>query len=174
MSTLSSIFEKFAALLCPTGAVIFVMRKDCPEGFLIINGQKVYQTDYPRLYTYLLNLGTLQSGTDETGAYVTLPPADGRFFEATTKPSKVGTLVEAGLPNITGDIGNNTLIAWWVSGTTSGALSVQTQSTRYVGGNEGQTTVSGIYFDASKASDMYGRTSTVQPNSLRVIACIKT
>lgn len=78
-----------------------------------------------------------------------------------------------GRPNITGGIGNNNLIAWWVSGTTSGALSVQTQSARYVNGNEGQTTVSGIYFDASKASEMYGRNSTVQPSSLQLLACIK-
>lgn len=169
MSTLSSLFEKFAALLCPTGAVIFVMRKDCPEGFLVINGQKVYQTDYPRLYTYLLNLGTLQSGTDETGAYVTLPPADGRFFEATTEPSKVGTLVEAGLPNITGNAGfgdanlGNTGIA--------GAFYVGSNSYCITGYQKGTTKP--ISFDASRCSSVYGPSLTVQPSSLRSLACIK-
>ena len=166
MSTLSSLFEKFAALLCPTGAVIFVMRKDCPEGFLIINGQKVYQTDYPRLYTYLLNLGTLQSGTDETGAYVTLPPADGRFFEATTKPSKVGTLVEAGLPNITG--GNGT----WLgdTGKPFGAF----VNRGYVAGNGGGSgSINRMGFDASLSSSLYGAASTVQPHALRALPCIK-
>jgi hypothetical protein len=78
-------------------------------------------------------------------------------------------------PNIIGGIGSNNLIAWWNNkGTTSGALSVQTKSTTYVSGQEPQTVVSYISFDASKSSEMYGRTSTVQPASLQSLACIKT
>ena len=171
MSTLSSLFEKFAALLCPTGAVIFVMRKDCPEGFLIINGQKVYQTDYPRLYTYLLNLGTLQSGTDETGAYVTLPPADGRFFEATTKPSKVGTLVEAGLPNIIGEFQEYGLCLQYYDEPT-GAFSYGDELGTWIDGqNAGGH--HDVFFNAQSVSAIYGASSVVQPASLRGLACIK-
>ena len=170
MSTLSSLFEKFAALLCPTGAVIFVMRKDCPEGFLIINGQKVYQTDYPRLYTYLLNLGTLQSGTDETGAYVTLPPADGRFFEATTKPSKVGTLVEAGLPNI---IGNLYGFPVWNDSSGTEAFSLQKGGSASVGGGSGSMVSGSLGYNASWVSDVYGKSATNQPPSVFFLPCIK-
>lgn len=67
------------------------------------------------------------------------------------------------------------MIAWWTSaGTTYGALSVETKSVSYVNGRENQTVISGIYLDASKSSEMYGRTSTVQPASMSVLACIKT
>ena len=171
MSTLSSLFEKFAALLCPTGAVIFVMRKDCPEGFLIINGQKVYQTDYPRLYTYLLNLGTLQSGTDETGAYVTLPPADGRFFEATTKPSKVGTLVEAGLPNITGAFSNSYR---GIVGSTEGAFTNESWNRFRDWGASGDVdNYDGAAFDASRSNQLFGQSQSVQPSSMMALPCIK-
>ena len=154
----------------PTGMIAFFDLTQIPDGWLLCDGSAVSRTTYANLFA---KVGTRHGAGDGSTTF-NVPDMNARFLEGTTDTGQVGTKVEPGLPNITGGIGNNNLIAWWVSGTTSGALSVQTQSTRYVGGNEGQTTVSGIYFDASKASDMYGRTSTVQPNSLRVIACIKT
>ena len=154
----------------PTGAIIYFDLTECPPDFLICDESAVSRSTYANLFA---KIGTRHGAGDGSTTF-NLPPSDALFIEGTTDTSKVGQRVQPGLPNITGGIGNNNLIAWWTSGTTSGALSVQTKSERYVNGNEGQTTVSGISFDASKASEMYGRTSTVQPASLRFIACIKT
>lgn len=154
----------------PTGMIFPWPGDTPPEGSIVADGRELSRTTYAGLFAIF---GTTYGAGDGSTTF-NVPDLDGRFIELTTDAGSVGQFVKPGLPNITGGIGNNNLIAWWNSGTTSGALSVQTQSTSYVNGNERQTTVSGISFDASKASDMYGRTSTVQPASLRVIACIKT
>ena len=76
-------------------------------------------------------------------------------------------------PNISGGIENSSLFHWW-NGTASGAFSISTRSVNSIAGQEWQKVVSEVSFDASKSSEMYGRTSTVQPASLQSLACIKT
>ena len=153
----------------PTGMIFPWPGDTPPEGAIVADGRELNRTTYKGLF----NIYGTKYGAGDGSTTFNVPDLDGRFIELTTDAESVGQFVEPGLPNITGGIGNNNLIAWWTSGTTSGALSVQTKSDRYVNGNEGQTTVSGIYFDASKASEMYGRNSTVQPASMRCLACIK-
>ena len=99
---LAAYIEKLLELATPVGTCIFVMGTEIPEGFLAVNGQKVYQNVHPRLYAVLSPLTQLSKGTDSTGAYVTLPNADGRVLQGTNSATSVGQLLNASLPNIVG------------------------------------------------------------------------
>ena len=74
----------------PIGTMIFYLGKTIPEGWLLANGSTYDTTLYPDLYAVL--------GTN------TLPNMHHRFPEGTTSIGEVGQTVEAGLPNIPGNI----------------------------------------------------------------------
>lgn len=107
---------------------------------------------------------------NSTNNTVRLPKITG-FIEGTTNATALGDLVEAGLPNITGNI--------W-AGDTYGS-SIFTSSSGFIqnGSNSGwrtstvQSTVSGasdtITFDASRSNSIYGNSNTVQPQSVKVL-----
>lgn len=96
---------------------------------------------------------------------------EGRFLQATKVASKAGTTVEAGLPNITGDVGVQGYYGEPNSGaglTGRGAFAQNseqvrlkdiTNSTGWVNGG------SGVSLDASRSSSIYGNSDTVQPKS---------
>lgn len=98
--------------------------------------------------------------------------ASNRVLMGTTDETKVGTTVEAGLPNITGAVSPNFLASAFSSATAtygSGALrgSVSQTTNKYAYS-------SGIYyggklsFDASLSNSIYGNSTTVQPPALLV------
>lgn len=169
--------EKVLTLIVPVGSVIYVLASEVPEGFLLINGQKVYQSVNPRLYGVLSPLPQLAKGTDSTGAYVQLPNADGRVLQATTNLSLVGQLLEAGLPNITGILGG--AITDGNHGSDNGKTNAQGafelnseyDSAAKVGSNGWSS--KGVSFDASSSSAIFGRSNTVQLPALRILPCIK-
>ena len=73
---------------------------------------------------------------------------------------------EAGLPNITGDIGMDVSFH-----TPSGAFnSIKKANTSYAYYAKGDYSVE---LDASRSSSIYGNSSTVQPNSISTLIIIK-
>ena len=96
-----------------------------------------------------------------------------------------GTTNSAGLPNITGGtwISDNSgnpdnigLPSYTRDGCASGAFYVETNS----GSRQGwmsvpnnSTTTRGYKFDASRSSNVYGNSTTVQPKSVEMNYCIK-
>ena len=95
---------------------------------------------------------------------------EGRLIEATRDTTKVNTLVEAGLPNITGTIdlySGNSGISGGSMGLGSGALSKTTKSSNntYTGFTSHSSAPGGIKFDAKKSNSIYGASDTVQPNT---------
>lgn len=93
---------------------------------------------------------------------VRLPKLEG-FIEGTIDPTKLGDLTEAGLPNITGKFGNPIDISTY----DSGAFYTTTESFT---GNLGQGSytryIKGL--DVSRSSSIYGNSTTVQPQSIKV------
>lgn len=87
------------------------------------------------------------------------------IIEGTNDVEELGDVVEAGLPNITGSI--PTHIPWTSAGGT-GALYSTSQSYNFVNGSNSQTIVNGIYVDASLSNSIYGKSSTVQPQTTKV------
>ena len=76
-------------------------------------------------------------------------------------------MIEAGLPNITGDFSPNTL-AGSGGATGSGALTgSSTGSATYAGTGSSQNCArANFVFDASNSSSIYGNSITVQPQSI--------
>ena len=160
----------------PTGTIMFFAGSTAPEGFIVWQNIKIYQTQYPNLYAVLNTAGGFAKGTDSTGAYVTLPDINGRVLQATTSASQVGALLEAGLPNIQGGFEDRRSDALWpTSGTNpfwSGGQSSETGALWQIDNNRvGKHNI--VTFDASRVASLYSGTS-VQPKALSVLACIRT
>lgn len=85
-----------------------------------------------------------------------------KFIEGLSNITNIGTSFQAGLPNITGDSGNN-IINHQNENTGSGALYYTKDGNS--GGGGGSMPYGHIYLDASRSSSIYGRSSTVQPQS---------
>lgn len=106
---------------------------------------------------------------DENDMTVRLPKITG-FTEGTIDPTVLGDLVEAGLPNITGSVVGNT-----TSGTTygfgeqqNGAFKVTNNGYKAYGAGS-PTDRGALTLDASRSSSIYGNSSTVQPQAIKVL-----
>lgn len=84
---------------CPIGSIIPYLGGDVPYGWLLANGASVLRSQYNKLFALI---GTKFGAVNE--AHFNLPNLHHRFIEGTTSLSEVGSYVEAGLPNIPGNI----------------------------------------------------------------------
>lgn len=85
------------------------------------------------------------------------------FIQATSTASELGSLTEAGVPNVTGSFGNTT---WNSDGTASSGAFQYQEFMNYgvpAASNKGTT----FTFDASRSSPVYGKSNTVQPQSIK-------
>lgn len=103
---------------------------------------------------------------------VRLPKITG-FIEGTVDSSALGDLVEAGLPNITGQFGRFPYnVGADQSYTSSSGVLYYTRDSginEIINNNSTNTSGSGyINFDASRSSSIYGNSNTVQPQSIKV------
>lgn len=104
---------------------------------------------------------------DSVNQTIRLPKITG-FTEGTIDPTVLGNLVEAGLPNITGNFAIDKTSYGWSSSYVDGAF--------YNNGttaNGNSATQSGqapkIGFSASRSSSIYGNSTTVQPQAIKVL-----
>ena len=101
------------------------------------------------------------------------PNLSGRFLEGVT--SSPGSTKSAGLPNITGSIGN----AAFFYGNTQRPPSTGAFSSTYTRAHNATSSPTNalsdeiIYFDAHNSNSIYGNSSTVQPNSYTVLYIMK-
>ena len=106
---------------------------------------------------------------NSTNNTVRLPKITG-FIEGTIDSNALGNLVEAGLPNITGEPVNCNMFTNYGGSDTpisSGAIVIKeiSSTTLY----QGDTTQRAKwYFDASRSNSIYGNSTTVQPQSIKV------
>ena len=96
------------------------------------------------------------------GVGVWVKTAIDRVLQGTNDKSKVGTTIDAGLPNITGAFGahgavaiKNLTGAFYVGGGSAGAATSR--------GNDPEHTL--YFFDASRSNTIYGNSDTVQPSA---------
>ena len=148
----------------PAGTLIHFAGKSVPDGYLIANGAGVPVADYPALYAAIGNT----YGGNSTTFY--LPNLSGRFLEGTTSTSSVGSYYSAGLPNITGVIGN---IREGNYAYFSGAFSQGSSTGDSYNGNKNVTGVRGS-FSASRSNSVFGSSSSVQPPSVAMLILIKS
>ena len=144
----------------PAGTILPGMWQTTPKGFLLCNGATYQTSQYPKLASVLR----------ATGDIFRVPNLVGRFLEGTN--SNVGAYKAAGLPNIRGSFGVATgndetaSGAFWNNGTAG-------LSKTYGASFRDEYITSTKEFDASRSSDIYGNSSTVQPASYTVKYIIK-
>jgi hypothetical protein len=129
------------------------------------------------LSTLLSNLypvGSIYIGTQSTCPLTTLisgsawvKVSEGRVLQGSDSGHNASTTIEAGLPNITGNI--------WAGNTYGSSIFTSSSGVFQNGSNTGwrtstvQSTVSGasdtVTFDASRSSSIYGNSNTVQPSA---------
>ena len=134
-----------------------------PDKYLLCNGQEIAVADYPELYAVIGSLPICQSDTD---GMFKVPDLQDRFLQGAN--GNLGTVKEAGLPNINGTF-RSAINAYRddnVYGT--GAFSGKTGSID--GSSTGSELVktSVVYMDASKSNPIYGKSDTVQPPAISV------
>lgn len=147
-----------------------------PEGWLVCNGAAVGTSNYAALFAAIGKTFTPQLiDTDpdvenpeySDPAVFRLPNLIGKVPWGSTS---VGTALDAGLPNIKGKLNG---ISRMDNYSGNGVL-----HWKYMNYGEATAVTSGpaardIVFDASIASSIYGKSSTVQPPSLCLLPCIR-
>lgn len=136
----------------PTGTIIISQSSEIPNGFLLCDGSEIKIEDYEELYFVI---GTTYGQSDSTT--FCLPDLRNRTIWGSGSNS-VGTVKEAGLPNITGNIvqhrpDNIGISGAFRYGTVRGNLN--TKSSPESGIN--------INFNAAWSNSIYGKSNTVQP-----------
>lgn len=174
---------KFAYLIVPCGSVIPMMATEIQEGYLVINGQNVYEAEHKRLYDVLAKNNNLSKGSDGKGNYVKLPDPNGRCIELTSNVSFVGKLLAAALPNITGDF---TVRNYWIQnsskesesvGLSSGSFSHDAKHKAFgpiqsPNWQPDMDSCSKVTLNASKGNALYNGTKLQSP-ALQLLACIR-
>lgn len=153
-----------------------------PEGWLACNGATVYTSNYPALFAAIGDTFTprlLSSDPDvanpEYGdpTVFRLPNLMGKVPWGSTS---VGTVLDAGLPNIKGQTNNAVQTFGWNSSSVNAGIGaiVTSQVTGVTAGTHGTGYV-GVWidFDASKSNSIYGNSTTVQPPALCLLPCIR-
>lgn len=91
---------------------------------------------------------------------------EGIFLEATEDNTKVGTEIEAGAPNITGEFSQSGTNYSAATCDVSGAFKVRSTRASSIGNGVYN---SGCYIgiDASRSSKVYGKSDTIQPHAIK-------
>lgn len=167
--------------LLPAGSIIPFAGSNIPAGYLLCNGAAVSRTTYANLFGVISTL----YGAGDGSTTFNLPDLRDRFLEG-AGTNAVGTKLEAGLPNITGEMGdtNNApdkgleflgeLIDPDIQ---TGALFVSTEkiTRRWISGTDFTGTFNkSICFDAFRSNAIYSNgNATIQPKSMSVQYLIK-
>lgn len=148
----------------PTGSVIPFAGITAPEGFLLCNGQEVSRITYARLFNVIKE----KFGAGDGVTTFQVPNLVEKFIEGTE--SSVGQTLNAGLPNITAGFTAYT----YRNGDPSGKMRSKITNTNQVasGGGSDRTFVE-FSLDASRDSNVYGKSNTVQPPAVKMLFIIK-
>ena len=154
----------------PIGSYIQFAGSQAPEGFLVCNGGEISRTTYSALFAVI---GTTYGSGDGSTTF-NLPNLTDRFLQGSTTS---GTVKNAGLPNITGafglDIETGASVSSFFARTGAFYTTPNYSTANRIKQYEGQTGNAGLSFDASRSSSIYGSSSTVQPNAVTCLICIK-
>ena len=138
----------------------------------------VYNAGHTSIFTTEATWQTANTNYGKCGKYVLdttnhtirLPKIPG-FVEGTLTESEIGDRVAPGLPNITGAIQTGHSLALFGQDGT-GAIRRDNNNGASVGGSSGSTYRKGFTFDASLSNSIYGASSTVQPESVKLYVYI--
>lgn len=142
-----------------TGEIKWFAFNTAPDGYLVCNGAAVSRETYADLFAVI---GTTFGSGDGSTTFA-LPNLIDRFAQGSTT---VGTVMSAGLPNISGIFSGTTHY------TASGAFYTDSGIYSLNGASSGGGAIR-VLFSATKSSSIYGASTTVQPPALTLLPCIK-
>ena len=162
-----------------------ILRPTLRDGYIKANGATVKASEYSRLLAWVQESNMIVTAEqyktdcskyvyDATQDRLTLPNAVGRVLQG----GETVKSVEAGLPNITGHFtirGPSETGLLLADASVDGAIrNTIAQSANKVGSSGGWRAYSSDYsLDASRSNPIYGRSDTVQPPAIALIAQIK-
>ena len=179
MSFFYKLLEKFAQMLVPTGAILPFIGTEVPEGFILWQEYKIYESQLPKLYARYSTVENFTKGSDSSGNYVQLPSINDRTLQACSSFSLVGKLLEAALPNISGSLYASTFgdpkqnLFIWTEGAFSASLTGSTGiGSMTIDYDVAGKTLSYLTHNASQSSAIYSG-SNLQPAALQTLIIIK-
>ena len=156
------------------GDICYSLRNE-KEGWILCDGRTLSRIDYSDLFEAI---GTQYGEGDGTTTF-NVPNLSGRFLQMDTSKA-LGTYVEAGLPNITGTItnhgtvNNNGSFGLHYTFEDNSAIYADTLvSNGFTHAGGYANNLQNIKIDASRSSNIYGNSDTVQPSSFIVNYFIK-
>ena len=158
-----------------------------PDGAIQCNGATYKRALYKDFFAYATSKGWVkteaewQSIASANGGYCPYysqgdgsttfrTPKFAPFMQVAIASGNVGKYHQAGLPNITGYW--NTRGPEILANATGGALSIEKTSDNYGYGHSSGGSSPKLKIDASSSSSVYGRSSTVQPESHEWMICV--
>lgn len=148
-----------------------------PSGYVLADGSTKNRADYPRLVNLInkYNLWTDDTvtalgkyGKGDNSTTFVLPNLIDRHIKYT---NSAGIKLEAGLPDITGELG---LWYWHVQSCTgSFECAASNLGTVPRGSNSSSQGSASTLFKASKSNSIYGSSNTVQPPSVQYLPIIR-
>ena len=152
------------------GSILIYPIDFTPDDCLSCDGYSLLITDYKELFAVI---GTKfnQSGDEEGTFRVPDYNISNSFLEPSTN---VGVKIEAGLPNITGNVHTDYWSDIFDATIMSGAFYCNLASLMISqNANSAGMVVSDFNFDASRSNNIYGKSNTVQPKAQTVHLVIK-
>ena len=164
----------------PVGTILQGLYAAAPTGFLLCNGQEVAIENFPKLYAVIGAFAECQSKNE---GMFKVPDLRGRFLEGAN--GNLGKRIEAGLPNIKGEVG-------YLKGANGGCYyeginiangcfkkseniitSPPALKLAIMNASDENSKTGRIIFDANGSSPIYGNSDIVQPSSFCVNYIIK-
>lgn len=156
--------KKFGADGALVGSVTWYAGAGTPENYLLCDGSTVSRTDYADLFAVI---GTTYGAGDGSTTFNLPLLTDNRFIEGS---DVAGTQHEAGLPNIEGTFGP---VAHGLSTYIAATGMFSQKSANTVAQGTGSGRGQDITLNAKSQSNIYGSSTTVQPQSLALRPLIK-
>ena len=168
------------ATLTPPGTIQAYAGASAPQGYLLCQGQAISKSEYAELY---LAIGDLYSNAETAEGFFNVPDLRDRFVQG-ANADNLGKNIEAGLPNITGNV---TILTDGSAGFSPTRAFINKGTPRQRGwtGNNGDD-IKILGFDASKGETktdgtlktsnehhVYGSSNTVQPPAVAINYIIK-
>lgn len=152
----------------PAGVIIPFAGTSVPTGYLLCNGAAVSRTNYANLFAAI---GTLY-GAGNGSTTFNLPDARDRVLQGASGGHSAGSYIAAGLPNITGGIGQGAACA--AVQNASGVFYPDSLDDDHAAQFTSDVKFPRyIVFNASRASTIYGASSTVQSPAIATNFIIK-
>lgn len=141
------------------GDIKVISSENIPYGWLLCDGREVSRTEYSALFNII---GTKFGNGDKINTF-NVPDLKGRFLQGAN--GNLGTVKEAGLPNIEAGFTAYT----YENGSPTGKMrsTIGNRNQAATGGGNDRTFVK-FSLDASRDSNVYGKSDTVQPPAISV------